>query len=99
MAIVITRTVVVPGWLLACALVVILAPSATVATGLLLLSGGLALAASLVGRNTVHPLVADRFPTIDVGPLRVTAMERPALRLPSWPDSGFRNIGRGTKGG
>jgi hypothetical protein len=99
MAIVITRTVVVPGWLLACALVGILAPSVTVATGLLLLSSGLALAASLVGRNTVHPLVADRFPTIDLRPLSVTAVKRPAVWPPSWPDSGFRNIGRGTKGG
>ena len=79
MAIVITRTVVVSGWLLACALVVMLAPSAAVATGLLLLSSGLALAANHVGRTTLHPLVVDRFPT--------------------WPDSGFRNIGRGTKGG
>jgi hypothetical protein len=79
MAIVITRTMVVSGWLLACALVVLLAPSATVATGLLLLSSGLALASNHVGRTVVHPLVVDR--------------------LPSWPDSGFRNIGRGTKGG
>lgn len=99
MAIVITRTVVVSGWLLASALVVMLAPSATVATGLLLLSSGLALAASLVGRNTVHPLVVGRFPTIDVRPLSVAAAERPAVWPPSWPDSGFRNIGRGTKGG
>jgi hypothetical protein len=79
MTIVFTRTVVVSGWLLACTLVVMLAPSATAATVLLLLSSGLALAANLVGRTTVHPLVVDRFPT--------------------WPDSGFRNIGRGTKGG
>jgi hypothetical protein len=99
MAIVITRTVVVPGWLLACALVVILAPSAMVATGLLLLSSGLALAANLGWQKHRHPLVADRFPTIDVRPLSVTAVERPAVRPHSWPDSGFRNIGRGTKGG
>jgi hypothetical protein len=87
MTIVITRTAVVSGWLLACALVVMLAPSATVASGLLLLSSGLALAANLVGRNTVHPLVG------------VAAAARPAVWPPSWPDSGFRNIGRGTKGG
>jgi hypothetical protein len=99
MAIVITRTAVVSGWLLACALVVLLAPSATVATGLLLLSSGLALAANLVGRTTVHPLVVDRFPTIDVRRLSAAAAVRPAVWPPSWPDSGFRNIGRGTKGG
>jgi hypothetical protein len=99
MAIVITRTVVVPGWLLACALVVILSPSATMAIGLLLLSSGLALAANLVGRNTVRTLVADRFPKIDVRPVGVTAVERPAVWPYRWPDSGFRNIGRGTKGG
>ena len=99
MAIVITPTVVVPVWLLACALVVMLAPSATAATGLLLFSCGLILAATLLGRNTVHPLVADRLPTIDVRPLSVTAVGRPAVRPHPWPDSGFRNIGRGTKGG
>jgi hypothetical protein len=98
MAIVIARTMVVPVWLLACALVVILAPSATVTTGLLLL-GGLALAANLLGRNTVHPLVADGLAPIDVTPLSVTAVERADVRRHSWPDSGFRNIGRGTKGG
>ena len=99
MAIVISRTVVVPGWLLACVLVLMLAPSATVATGLLLLSSGLALAASLGWQKHRHPLVADRFPTIAVRPLSVTAVERPGVWPPSWPDSGFRNIGRGTKGG
>jgi hypothetical protein len=98
MAIVITRRMVVPGWLLVCALVVILAPSATVATGLLLLSG-LAFAANLLGRNTVQPVVADGLPTIAVAPLAATAVARPAVRRHSWPDSGFRNIGRGTKGG
>jgi len=99
MAIVITRTVVVSGWLLACALVVMLAPSATAATGLLLLSSGLALAANLAGRNTIHPLVVASVPTIAVRPRSVAAAERPAVWPPSWPDSGFRNIGRGTKGG
>lgn len=99
MAIGITRTLVVSGWLLACALVVLLAPSATVATGLLLLSSGLVLAATFVGRNSVHPLLVGRFPAIDVRPLSVAAAERPVVWPPSWPDSGFRNIGRGTKGG
>jgi len=97
--VIITRTVVVPGWLLACALAVVLAPSAAAATGLLLFSGGLILAATLLGRETVHPLVADSLPTIDARPLSVTALARPAVRPHSWPDSGFRNIGRGTKGG
>lgn len=99
MAIVIMRSVVVPLWLLACAVVVMWAPSATMATALLLLSSGLALAASLPGRNTVHPPIADGLPTIGVRPHSVAAVVRPAVGPPSWPDSGFRNIGRGTKGG
>jgi hypothetical protein len=98
MPIVITRTVVIPGWLLASALVVILAPPAA-AAGLLLFSGGLVLAAIFLGRNSVHPLVADSLPTIDVRPLGLTGVDLPEVRPRSWPDSGFRNIGRGTKGG
>jgi hypothetical protein len=81
MAILITRTAVVPVWLLACALVVVLvSPSSMVATGLLLLSSGLAAAAILLlGKNAAQPSVSEQ-------------------RWP-WPKSGFRNIGRGTKGG
>jgi hypothetical protein len=99
MAIVITRTMIVPGWLLACALVVLVAPSAIASAGLLLFSCGLVLAATLLGRNTVNALVVDRLPTIDVRPLSVTAVEWRAVGPNSWPDSGFRNIARGTKGG
>jgi hypothetical protein len=98
MKIVITRTVVIPGWLLACALVVILAPPAA-AGGLLLFSGVLVLAATFLGRHAVRRPVGDRLPTIDVRPVSGTAVEPPAVRPRSWPDSGFRNIGRGTKGG
>jgi hypothetical protein len=105
MAILMTRTVVVPLWLLASALVAILAaPTGMVAAGLLLLGGGLAAAAIfLLGRNAVHPAVSTGLPTIGVRPLRVVAVapqRRPSAAGPlSWPNSGFRNIGRGTKGG
>jgi hypothetical protein len=112
MAILITRTAVVPVWLLACALVVVwAAPSGRVATGLLLLSSGLAAAAILLlGKNAAHASVSDGPAAIDVRPLSVTAVPRqlrPPVRRPapsadrlgSWPNSGFRNIGRGTKGG
>ena len=109
MAILITRTAVVPVWLLASALVVVFAaPSGLVAMGLLLLSSGLAAAAILLlGKNAAHPSVSASPPTIDVRPIGVTAVPRrlrplvpkPADRLLSWPNSGFRNIGRGTKGG
>jgi hypothetical protein len=109
MAILITRTAVVPVWLIACALVVVFAaPSGMVATGLLLLTSGLAAAAILLlGKNAAYPSVSDGRPTIDVKRHNVTAAPRrprrlfpkPADRLLSWPNSGFRNIGRGTKGG
>jgi hypothetical protein len=128
----ITRTLVVPVWLLACALVVVSsAPSRMVATGILLFSSGLAAAAiRLSGTKAVHRPVLDGPPTIDVKPLSVASarrqlrqlfwasrsepMSKPAAALTrtavprpepsavgplSWPDSGFRNIARGTKGG
>jgi hypothetical protein len=98
MAIVIARTMIVPVGLMACALVVVLAPSAAVTIGLLLL-GGLALTAILLGTPTVHPVVADGLAPIDVRLRSVTAVERADVRPHSWPNSGFRNIGRGTKGG
>jgi hypothetical protein len=62
MAILITRTAVVPVWLLACAFVVIAAaPSGMVATALLLLSSGLAAAAVLLlGKNAAHPAVSEQ---------------------------------------
>ena len=93
MAILITRTAVVPVWLLACALVVVFAaPFGTVATGLLLLTSGLALAAIfLLGKTGNHPWLSHGPSTIEVRP--------PADRPRLWPNSGFRNIRRGTKGG
>ena len=98
MAIFITRTVVIPVWLLGCALIVVLgAPSWMAATGLLLLISGLAATSiGLLGKNGVHPTVFDGA-TIDVRPL--TVMPAPSVAPRSWPNSGFRNIGRGTKGG
>ena len=93
MAILITRIAVVPVWFLASVLVVVFAaPSGTVATGLLLLTGGLAAAAFLLlGKTANHPWVSHGPSTIEV---------RPSADQPrAWPNSGFRNIGRGTKGG
>ncbi len=95
MAIAITRAWVVPVWLLACALVAALtAPSGIEATGLLLLISGLAVVASL-GKDAVLS------PVFDGAPInRALLRPRPStVLLLSWPNSGFRNIGRGTKGG
>jgi len=87
---------VVPVWLLACALVAALtAPSGIEATGLLLLISGLAVLASLLGRDAVLTPVFDGAP-INRALLRSRLS---TVRLLSWPNTGFRNIGRGTKGG
>jgi len=88
MAILFTRTAIVPVWLLASALVIVMtAPSGLAAAGLLLLISGLAAAAFVLLRER---------------PADLPVLERPAAtatRRISWPNSGFRNIGRGTKGG
>jgi hypothetical protein len=97
MAIAITRTWVIPVWLLACALVAAsTAPSGIEATGLLLLISGLAVVASLLAKDA-----AVLSPVFDGAPInRALLRPRPStVRLLSWPNSGFRNIGRGTKGG
>jgi hypothetical protein len=90
------RNLVVPLWLLACTLVAALAASAGIETiGLLLLISGLAVVASILGKDAVLS------PVLDGAPVMI-ALPRPApaaVRLFSWPNSGFRNIGRGTKGG
>ena len=93
MAILITRTAVVPVWFLASVLVVVFAaPSGMVATGLLLVTSGLVAAAVLLlGKTADHPGVPLGPSTIEVRP----SADRPR----AWPNSGFRNIGRRTKGG
>jgi len=98
MAIAITRTLVVPVWLLACALVAaLIAPSGIEATGVLLLISGLAVAASLLGKDDVLSPVFDGAP---INQALLRPRPRPStVRLLSWPNTGFRNIGRGTKGG
>ena len=80
MAIFKARTVVVPVWLLACALVVMWSsPPGIAMTGLLVLTSGLAaLAILFLGRN-VAPM-----------PQPSPPFHRPG----SWPDSRFRNSGR-----
>jgi hypothetical protein len=78
----ITRTAVVPVWLLVCVFALVSSsPSGNIAIGPLLLASGLAAMAI--------PL------------LRKDAAPAPVIHdlLNAWPDSGFRNIGRGTKGG
>jgi len=91
MAILITRSTVIPVWLLVCAIAVVWSPqSGTAATDLLILVVGLsALAILLLPGNIAHAPVTHR--------LRTIALKRPGP--PAWPNSGFRNIGRGTKGG
>ena len=89
-----TRTVVVPVWLLVIAFVAVsTSPPGPAATGLLVLLSGLAvLAIVLLRKPAADARGTPGLPTIDVWP--------PSARAPfSWPDSGFRNIGRGTKRG
>ena len=95
MATALTRTFVVPVWLLACAVVAALtAPSGMEQAGLLLLISGLAVMASVLGKDALLS------PVFDAAPMKVLPLPEPsAVRLLSWPNSGFRNIGRGTKGG
>jgi hypothetical protein len=91
MAIFITRSSVIFFWLLVCTIVAVWSPpSGTVATDLLILVSGLAALAILF-----LPGSADRAPVTHR--LRTIAL-KPA-GPPTWPNSGFRNIGRGTKGG
>jgi len=114
MSLLITRTVVVPIWLLVIAFVAVwTSPAGPVATGLLVLLSGLAvLAIVLLRKPAAHARGAHGLSTIDIWPLSVTAVPRqtrtgraglrsePSARAPfSWPNSGFRNIGRGTKRG
>lgn len=49
----------------------------------------------LLGKVAVAPRVFDGVPVMRAHP----RPEPLAVRLLSWPNSGFRNIGRGTKGG
>jgi hypothetical protein len=90
MAILITRGTVIPVWLLVCAIAVVWSPLSATVTDLLILVVGLsALAILLLPRSAAHVPVTHR--------LRTIALKRPGP--PAWPNSGFRNIGRGTKGG
>ena len=94
MPLLITRTVVVPIWFLVIAFAAVwTSPPGPVATGLLVLLSGLAvLTIVLLRKPAAHARGTHGLSTIDVWP--------PSARAPfSWPDSGFRNIGRGTKGG
>ncbi len=101
MAILLTRTIVVQVWLFVYTVVVALvAPWGMAVTGLLLFIGLAVAAVALRDRNTFHPLIADEPPTLDVQPPSITPSRGPSLlRNLSWPNSGFHNIGRGTKGG
>jgi hypothetical protein len=94
MTVVNTRTLIIPVWLLTSALVAALtAPSGIEATGLLLVISGLAVLVSLLGKAATP--VFDGVPVMRALP----PPEPSAARLLSWPNSGFRNITRGTKGG
>ena len=95
MSLLITRTVVVPILLLVIALLALwTSPPGPLATGLLVLLSGLAVLAIVLSRKpaAAHARGTHGLSTIAVWP--------PSARAPfSWPDSGFRNIGRGTKRG
>ena len=95
MSLLITRTVVVPIWLLVIAFVALwTSPPGQLATGLLVTLSGLAVLTIVLLRKPVaaHARGTHGLSTVAVWP--------PSARAPfSWPDSGFRNIGRGTKRG
>jgi hypothetical protein len=96
MTVVNTHTLIVAVWLLASAFVAAFAaPLGIEATALLLVISGLAVLASLLGSDTAPTPVFGGAPAM-------TALPRPepsAARLLEWPNSGFRNITRGTKRG
>ena len=89
MAIFITRSTVIPFSLLVCTIVAVWSPPSGMTDLLIVLSGLATLAVLLLPGTAAHAPVINRLPTI--------ALKRPGP--PVWPNSGFRNIGRGTKGG
>ena len=90
MAIFITRSTVIPFWLLVCTIVAVWSPPLGTTDLLIVLSGLATLVILLLSRSAVQaPVTYRRLPTI--------ALKPPGP--PAWPNSGFRNIGRGTKGG
>jgi len=96
MTVVNTHTLIVAVWLLASALVAALAaPLGIEATALLLVISGLSVLGSLLGQDTAPTPVLDEVPVVMTPP----RPEPSALRLLTWPNSGFRSVTRGTKRG
>ena len=91
-----THTLIVAVWLLASALVTALAaPLGIEATAVLLVISGLVVVASLLGKDSAPSHVLGGVPVMMAPP----RPEPLAVRLLEWPNSGFRNITRGTKRG
>jgi hypothetical protein len=91
-----THTLIVAVWLLASAFVAALAaPLGIEATALLLVISGLAVMGSLLGEDSSSTPVFHGVPVM-MAPPRPDPL---AVRLLEWPNSGFRNITRGTKRG
>ena len=96
MTVVSTHTLIVAVWLLASALVAAFAaPLGIDATALLLVISGLSVLGSLLGKDAPSTPVLNGVPVVMAPP----RPEPSALRLLEWPNSGFRNITRGTKRG
>lgn len=90
-----THTLIVAVWLLASALVAALAaPLGFEATALILVISGLSVLGSLLGQDSPTPVAAG-IPVMMAPP----RAQLSAARLLEWPNSGFRNIARGTKRG
>ena len=95
MAMSFSRTAIIPVWLVVFGLFAMVGSPMTLATGVVVLVGGVALTIMLVLWKEFSPTVA-----------AMTAPDLPLATLPSadfvpnsWPDSGFRNRGqRGTRG-
>lgn len=91
-----THTLIVAVWLLASALVAALAaPLGFEATALILVISGLSVLGSLLGQDSLPTPVAAGIPVMMAPP----RAQLSAARLLEWPNSGFRNIARGTKRG
>ena len=81
MALLITRTLVVPVWLLAFALAIVMVPSGIETNRLVLVGSGLAaVAILLLGRSSGNTAISEGPQPIDVKPLSVMAIPRQPRR-------------------
>ncbi|HEV2985953.1 MAG TPA: hypothetical protein VGX46_16265 [Vicinamibacterales bacterium] len=83
-----SHTAIIPVWLLVFALFVLFESPMTLATGVLLLVGGIALPITLVRWKQLPPGI----PAMATPPPPLATLPSTAFVPNSWPDSGFRNM-------